>query len=97
MAGYVTLFKYTQQGLADIKTLAARLPKTKELIEKNGARLVGIWWTLGEYDGVVIIDAPDEQVVAAIMLANGMRGIVTSQTMRAFSEDEIMKVVARLP
>ena len=50
MPGYISLCKYTQQGIAGIKTAPERLKQTKALFEKMGVRLVGIWWTLGEYD-----------------------------------------------
>ena len=97
MPGYISLSKYTQQGIAGIKTAPERLKQTKALLEKMGVRLVGIWWTLGEYDMVAVCDAPDDQTMAAAALASGMRGNGTTETMRALSEEEFAQVVSKLP
>ena len=60
--------------MAGIKTAPERLKQSKALFEKMGVRLVGIWWTLGEYDVVMVMDAPDDQTMAALALALGMSG-----------------------
>ena len=62
-----------------------------------GIQFVGGWFTMGEHDLVLIWDAPDDQIMAAIVLAQVMRGNVTTQTMRAFTEDEFAQVVSKLP
>ena len=97
MAGYITLCKFTQKGLADIKNIEEMLKKGKAASEKMGIRFVGYWLTLGEYDAIMIVDAPDDQTMAAYLLAGGMTGTVTTKTMRAFSEKEIAQVVGKLP
>lgn len=97
MAGYIVLYKFTQQGLADMKGAPERVKERREAAERRGIRVVGIWATLGEYDMVAVIDAPDDQAMAAAMLTQAGRGYVTTQTMRAFSEDEFAQIVSRLP
>ena len=97
MAGYLVLLKYTQEGLAGLKTFPERFQQSKDSLKAMGIRPVGIWWTLGEYDMVSILDAPDDQTVARWLLALGQRGIVTTQTMRAFSEEEFAQIVSKLP
>jgi uncharacterized protein with GYD domain len=97
MPGYVVLGKYTQQGLAGIKTAPERVKQTKSLIEKMRVRLVGMWWTLGQYDLVMVMDAPDDQTMAALALAMGMGGGGITQTMRALSEEEWPQVVNKIP
>ena len=97
MPGYISLGKYTQQGLATIKQSPERLKQNKAAMEKMGIRLVGIWWTLGEYDMVAVWDAPDDQSIATILFAMGQTGFSTGQTMRALSEEEFAQVVRKLP
>jgi uncharacterized protein with GYD domain len=97
MAGYVTLFKYTQKGIDDIKTFRQQMKQAREMFEKMGVRMIGTWMTMGEYDGIIVFDAPDDQTAATLLLASGMRGTATTQTMRAFSEDEVATIVGRLP
>ncbi|MCL4535514.1 MAG: GYD domain-containing protein [Bacteroidetes bacterium] len=97
MPGYIVLYKYTQQGMANIKGAPERIPQLKAAAEKAGMRVVGLWITLGEYDAVGIFDAPNDQVMAGAMMSQASQGNVTTQTMRAFSEDEFTQIVSRLP
>ncbi len=97
MPGYVSLLKYTQQGLANIKESPNRLKQAKAAAEKMGIKWVGAWVTMGEYDLVIVWDAPDDQTIAALALAQARLGNVTTQTLRAFSEDEFAQVVGKLP
>ncbi len=97
MPGYITLMKYTKQGLADIKESPERIKQAKAAAEKMGIRVVGVWVTMGEYDLVTIGDAPNDQTIAAFSLALAKLGNVTTQTMRALSEDEFAQVVGKLP
>ncbi|MCL4533718.1 MAG: GYD domain-containing protein [Bacteroidetes bacterium] len=97
MPGYIGLYKYTQQGLANIKSSPERIKQAKALAEKMGCKVVGVWVTMGEYDMVAVGDWPDDQSAAAFALAVASQGNVTTQTMRALSEDEFAQVVGRLP
>ncbi len=97
MPGYIILYKYTQQGLATIKESPERINKAKALVEKLGGRVVGVWVTMGEYDLVSVGEFPDDQAVAAFALTHSRLGTVTTQTMRAFSEEEFAQIVSKLP
>jgi len=97
MPGYVILHKFTQQGAANVKTLPERIKHATEEAKKLGARVVGTWVTMGEYDMVAVVDAPDDATMALIALKVAMKGNVTTQTLRAFSEDEFAKIAAKLP
>ena len=97
MAGYIALMKYTKQGAANIKDSPQRIKDSVAAADKFGIRLVGIWVTMGEYDLVAVMDAPDDKAVGAFMLGTARLGNVTTQTMRAFSEDEFAEIVAKLP
>lgn len=97
MAGYITFLKYTQQGLSTIKDSPGRITAAKAAWEKQGVKVVGVWVTMGEHDLVVVLDAPDDQIVAALALGLAKVGNVTTTTVRAFSEDEFSSIVAKLP
>jgi uncharacterized protein with GYD domain len=95
VAGYVSLFKYNEKGMSNMKSLPDQIAQAKQVYQKLGVRLIGVWLTMGEYDGVAIFDAPDDHAMAAVLLTMGGQGIGSSETMRAFSEDEIGQIVKR--
>jgi len=97
MAGYIVLYKFTEEGAKTVKDLPARVKHAKELSGQMGIRVVGVWLTMGEYDMVAVVDAPDDQTLAARLLMTGKAGHATTQTMRAFSEEEFAQIVAKLP
>ncbi len=97
MPGYITLYKFTEQGGSKIKDLQKRIADSKALLEKMGGRAIGVWLTFGEYDLVAIGEAPDDLTAAAFTAAVATQGNATSITMRAFSEDEIGQIISRLP
>ena len=97
MPGYITLFKFTEKGLADIKNSPQRMKQNRELVEKAGGRLIGVWVTMGEYDLVAVAESPDDETAARVALMVGGQGTVTTQTMRAFSEEEFARIVGGMP
>lgn len=97
MAGYISLIKFTPQGVSTIKNGPERIANAKSMAGSMGVRVVGVWWTLGEYDGLLITDAPDDQTATAFILTLAGQGNITTQTMRAFSEAEIQQVVSKIP
>ncbi len=97
MPGYITLYKFTEEGRSKIKDLPERIKRAKAESERMGIRVVGVWLTLGEYDMVAVVDAPNDEAVATRLLMTDMAGNATSQTMRAFSEEEFAKIVGKLP
>ena len=97
MPGYICYYKWTQQGIKDIKGAPDRIKQAKAAAEKAGIRLVGVWITFGRYDMVSVVDAPDDYTTASMALWMGSLGNVTTETVRALSEDEFAQVVQRLP
>jgi uncharacterized protein with GYD domain len=94
MPMYVTLIRYTEQGIKTFKDLPKRLEKTRTAGEAAGAKLVAFYLTMGQYDAVVVSEAPDDETVATLALAAGGRGNVRTETLRAFTEDEAKKLAA---
>ena len=97
MAKYVLLSRFTQQGAQNIKDGPARLEAVKETLQGLGAELKAFYLTLGEYDAVVVVEAPDDETVATASLAIGSLGNVRIETLRAFTEDEYGQIVGTLP
>ena len=97
MPGYIGLYKFTKQGLATIKESPQRIKDAKAAAEKLGIKVIGVWVTMGTYDLVSVADAPNDEAVAVFALALAGQGNVTTQTLRALSEEEFAQVVSKLP
>ena len=97
MPAYVSLFNFTEQGIKAVKGTVERTQMVKKAAEAAGGRVTGVWWLMGQYDGIIISEAPDEESAARLVIANGMAGNTSTVTMRAFSEDEMTKIVGGLP
>ncbi|EEA02103.1 GYD family protein [Burkholderia sp. H160] len=97
MATYVVLLQFTDQGIRTIKNSAQRAEQSAELAKSFGCEMKQVYWTLGEYDVVSVVEAADEQSFLAFGFALGSAGNVRSQTLRAFTKDEISAVIGRLP
>jgi uncharacterized protein with GYD domain len=97
MATYVVLMQFTDQGIRAVKNSAQRAGQAAEMAKSFGCEMKQIYWTLGEYDIVSVIDAADEQSFLAFGLALGSAGNIRSQTLRAFTKDEMSAVIGRLP
>jgi len=97
MPRYITLLNWTDQGIRNVKDSPARLDSAKEFFRSMGADIKGFYLVKGQYDMVIIIDAPDEETVAKLALATGAQGAVRTVTLRAFTEDEYRRIIAALP
>jgi uncharacterized protein with GYD domain len=96
MPAYIVLNKLTAQGIRKLKDTTKRAETLRKAIEAAGGRVIGIWWTQGQYDSVLILDMPDEDSAMALLLKTSQQGNVTIQTMRAYSEHEMTAILARL-
>lgn len=97
MPTYVSLIKFTHQGVTTIKQGPARLDAGKETLKAFGSELKAFYLTMGPYDVVAISEAPDDAAAAKVALAIASAGNVTTETLRAFTEDEYREIVAALP
>ena len=96
MARYVTTIKFTPQGAAAIKDTGKRANAFKGAAKKLGVKVTDLYWTLGPFDGLLIMEANDEQSVTAAMLQLAAQGNVQTQTARAFNANELEDVIGRL-
>ena len=97
MATYISLLKYTQKGVEAIKDSPKRLDAGKEVFKKLGGELKQFYLVMGQYDIVVVAEAPNEEAVTKAILSIGSKGNVQSTTFRAFSEAEFRKIISELP
>ncbi len=96
MPTYVALLNWTQQGIQNIKESPSRLDQAKAAVKAAGGEMKTFYMTLGQYDMVAVIEAPDDAVFAKVMLAIASQGTVRSQTLRAFNEDEYRDIIGGL-
>lgn len=96
MARYVALFNWTDQGVRNDKQTTARGEAFAKLLATLNSHLVDLQWTLGPYDIVAVIEAPDDETMTAAMLRLGELGNVRSTTMRAFTSEEVDRIIAKV-
>jgi uncharacterized protein with GYD domain len=93
MATYVTLYNYTEQGIRNIKDAPKRVEAAKRSAEQAGITIKATLWLQGEYDFLIISEAPDELSVAAFQLNTAKQGNVRTLTLRAFTPAEMEKIL----
>ena len=96
MPTYIALLKWTQQGVGNVKGSPERLDAGREAFRKAGAEIKDTWLTMGRYDLVCVIDAPDDETYAKVMLNLGSQGNVQTETLKAFSEDQYRKIIGSI-
>ncbi len=97
MPTYVTLGNLTDQGVRNMKDLSRRLQNAEQTFSQMGATLREVYMVMGEYDYVVIADAPDDETMARISLTIAGQGNVRTHTLRAFDRGEMVNLVDGLP
>ena len=96
MATFIGLVNFTDQGIRNIKDSPDRYETFKVMAEKVGVTLKGVYYTIGHYDMVLIMEGSDEAAVTA-MLKVGSLGNVRTEMLRGFSLEEMRKIVGKLP
>jgi len=96
MATFISLVNFTDQGIRNVKESPARAEAFKGLATKLGLSIKSMHWTSGTFDLVIVTEGSDEAAMAAL-LSVGALGNVRSQTLRAYSADEIKKIIALMP
>jgi len=96
MATYIMLANFTDQGIRNVKDTTKRADAVREAAKKFGVNMKEIYWTMGQYDMVVIAEAPDDASISAYALAVGSAGNIRGQTLRAHSKDEMNAILAKL-
>ncbi|HZA06845.1 MAG TPA: GYD domain-containing protein [Nitrososphaeraceae archaeon] len=97
MPQYILLINWTQQGISKIKESSDRYNSFKASVEKAGGKVIGGYYTFGEYDVIIIIEAPNDEVVMSMILKVGSAGNVRTKTLKAFTAEEGMNIIKNLP
>ena len=97
MPTYIMLANYTKQGIENIKDSPTRLDAAKQAAKSMGGAIKAFYLTMGQYDMVVVCEAPDDETMAKLALAIGSQGAIRTETLRAFTEEEYRKIIAALP
>ena len=96
MATYVILAKFTDQGIKTAKESPKRADAFKQMAKTFGVTVKDIFWTQGRYDIVAITEAPDELTATALNLSLGGLGNIRTESLRAFSAEDMTKIVAKM-
>jgi uncharacterized protein with GYD domain len=96
MANYVILINWTAEGIANGKDSLDRASRAAATLKKLGGKMKTNMWTIGPYDAVSLIEAPDDETVTAFCLAVGAEGNVRTTTMRAFDRNEMGAIFDRI-
>ena len=97
MATFITTLHFTEQGIKAVRDTCGRAAAFKAAVEKLGVKVAGQYWTLGAFDGVIVLEAPDEARATAALLHLGSLGNLRTQTARAFDAAEMQKILSLLP
>ena len=96
MPTYIALLKWTQQGISKVKESPNRLAAGREEFRKAGIEMKDFYLTMGRYDMVCVLEAPDDETLANGVLTLGSQGSVSTETMKAFREDDYRKIIGSL-
>lgn len=96
MAVFMSLINLTEKGLKIVKHTTERAESFTLAAEQLGVRVQSIYWTMGQYDLVIIVDAPSDEVVATLLLSVGSLGNIRAHTFRAFSAEEMAGIMSRI-
>lgn len=96
MPTYITLLNYTEQGISTVESSPNRIEATKDLAEDLGGEFQSFHLTFGRYDGVAIVEFPDDETAAEYALTIGKAGNAQTETLKAFTEEEFAEIVENI-
>lgn len=95
MPTYITLLNWTDQGIRTYKDTPKRAEAFAAAAQKLGVTLSNLWWTVGSYDIVAVVEAPDDETATAALLQLGGVGNIRSTTLRAFGQEEMERIITK--
>jgi uncharacterized protein with GYD domain len=96
MSTYVVLMNWTDQGIKTVKETVQRRDRADAQAERHGASIKQVYWTVGPYDLVVILEAPDDESATAMLLELSSAGNLRTTTLRAYDHDQMQGILQRL-
>lgn len=92
MPKYLSLVNYTDAGIREVKNSPKRARSFRQAVEKAGGKVIGMYWAIGEFDGAVIFEAPDEETAIALLLKLGSAGFVRTRTLQVIEAEDFAKI-----
>jgi len=96
MSFYIILWNYTDQGIKNVKESPKRADAFRSKLESVGGRLIGTYYTFGKYDGVSIVESPNDETLMSCLLSIESQGNARTVTLKAFSYDEATKIIENI-
>jgi len=96
MPTYISLVNWTDQGIRTVRDTLNRRGQSEELAEKHGVRFEQVYWTVGPYDIVIILEAPDDESATAMLLELSSDGNLRTTTLRAYDLEAMSGILQRL-
>jgi uncharacterized protein with GYD domain len=94
---YIALIDWTDQGVRTFQETVDRYEDAERAFEGLGVSFTDVWWTLGAHDIVATVEAPDDETLAAALLAVARQGNIRTTTLRAFSREEMRAIIGKVP
>lgn len=88
MPTYIMLTRLTSDGVKTIKDNPSRVQEVNKEVEQIGVKVLHQWATLGEYDFITVVEAPDEKTMAKLSIEMGSRGSVMNETLTGIDAEE---------
>jgi uncharacterized protein with GYD domain len=95
MTRFLSLLTFTAQGIRDVKQSTQRAENFRKSVEAAGGKVILQCWLIGEADGCVVFEAPDDQVASALLLSLGQQGNVRTRTLRVYDTKEFERILAK--
>ena len=95
MTRYLSLITFTEQGIRSVKQTVQRSHVFRKSVEAAGGTVLSQYWAVGEADGCVVFEAPDEETAASLLLALGQLGNVRTRTLRVYDAKEFETILAK--
>ena len=96
MPTYIALMNWTDQGVRTVRDSVHRREQADALAQKHGAKIEQVYWTVGPYDIVSILDAPDDESATAVLLELASEGNLRTTTLRVYGREEMSGIIQRL-
>ena len=93
MSTFIVLLDFTDQGIRNVYDSPHRADRFNEMAAQRGARIAAQYWTTGSHDGVLILEAPSDEVAASILISLAQEGYVRTTTLRAFDWAEAKELI----
>ena len=97
MPFYIVLGKFTDEGAKHLKDSPKYFKQIEAAVEKAGGKLHGFYYTMGEYDLVALVEWPSDEAALSLLFALGIGGWIRTTTLKAFTVEEIEKVIEKIP